>query len=710
MVISEEEISTSEEECESTNPKSDDVTDSQLNTNGAILHCDLNEHEEIVSSESGGEDEVQAASSRNEYRIGGANDPFVARMQPSEITPDVKCSIDQKQYDTTQIEWKSLGNLIVQIPTCKQKGEDIAKGGNNLLSDDEELEGGVEEIKYIDAQKELIHNDLTNVKKDQDIGDFYIKRQLAKNIDNKLGQDNQPLKDENQIGITPLKLELMKIISVYKDLSYNERTFENAEEIRHIYTLHALNHLFKERDKVTRNNIRIAKMKASNDKKQKHKNINVRDQGLVRPKVLFLVPFRESARRIVELMEKLVFNKPKEKSSGNMNINQNRNMNSNVAHRKRFQDEYGTEEQFEPEKAGRKPPDYYRLFAGNSDDCFKLGVTCSKNSIKLFTDFYSSDIIIASPLGIRQIIKTETEKDGDHDFLSSIELLIIDQIDVLYMMNWSHVMDIMDVLHMQPSKSHDVDFSRVRMWSLNGLSKYYRQTLIFSSLNLPEVNALFNKKCWNFCGRVKNINTVVRGSICQVISNNIPIVFRRFDATSIMDSVQDRLNFFINKVMPGFKDDMKFHTLIFVPSYFDYTQVRNWFAKKSYLDYAEVTEYTKYKSMAASRDRFFHGDHHFLIYTERAHFYKRFTIKGIRHLIFYQVPIYPKIFAEMCNLMQSVYQNRKDGSDGNMSCTVLYNKYDIQRLSAVVGTDKAKLMIQSEKNTHMFVPGSDMKN
>ena len=99
-------------------------------------------------------------------------------------------------------------------------------------------------------------------------------------------------------------------------------------------------------------------MKASNDKKQKHKNINIRDQGLVRPKVLFLVPFRESARCIVELMEKLVFNKTKEKSSGNVNINQKRNMNSNVAHRKRFQDEYGSEEQFEPEKAGRKPPDY----------------------------------------------------------------------------------------------------------------------------------------------------------------------------------------------------------------------------------------------------------------------------------------------------------------------------------------------------------------
>merc|ERR1712141_725114 len=118
-------------------------------------------------------------------------------------------------------------------------------------------------------------------------------------------------------------------------------------------------------------------------------------------------------------------------------------------------------------------------------------------------------------------------------------MLIIDQMDVLSMQNWDHVSHIFEHTHLQPSQSHGVDFSRVRMWSLNGLSKYYRQTLIFSSLNLPEVNALFNKKCWNFCGRVKNINTVVHGSICQVISNNIPIVFRRFNANSIMDSVQD---------------------------------------------------------------------------------------------------------------------------------------------------------------------------
>lgn len=38
-----------------------------------------------------------------------------------------------------------------------------------------------------------------------------------------------------------------------------------------------------------------------------------------------------------------------------------------------------------------------------------------------------SDILIASPLGIRTLL------EEDFDFLSSIEVLIMDQTDVLYM-------------------------------------------------------------------------------------------------------------------------------------------------------------------------------------------------------------------------------------------------------------------------------------
>jgi U3 small nucleolar RNA-associated protein 25 len=182
------------------------------------------------------------------------------------------------------------------------------------------------------------------------------------------------------------------------------------------------------------------------------------------------------------------------------------------------------------------------------------------------------------------------------------------------------------------------------------------------------------------------------------------MVFHRFESDSITRVVDDRFEYFTNKVMPDFKKDLMYHTMIFVPSYFDYVRVRNW-CNGADLDFTEVCEYTKDKKIAEARDLFFHSDKHFLLYTERCHFYRRFAIKGIRHLIFYQLPAYPKFFAEMCNLMQNAFQNRKGGSDGNMSCTVIYNKFDVQRLAPVVTTERAHVMLQAESNVHMFVPG-----
>ena len=47
---------------------------------------------------------------------------------------------------------------------------------------------------------------------------------------------------------------------------------------------------------------------------------------------------------------------------------------------------------------------------------------------------------------------------------------------------------------------------------------------------------------------------------------------------------------------------------------------------------------------------FFHGKRHLMLYTGRCHFYKRFRIKGVRHIVFYELPIQPHFYSEICNL------------------------------------------------------------
>ena len=84
------------------------------------------------------------------------------------------------------------------------------------------------------------------------------------------------------------------------------------------------------------------------------------------------------------------------------------------------------------------------------------------------------------------------DKSRDYDFLSSLDLIIVDQADVYLMQNWDHLVHLFDHTNQMPKDSHDVDYSRVRSWYLSGWSKFYKQLLVFSSFVTPEINSLFN--------------------------------------------------------------------------------------------------------------------------------------------------------------------------------------------------------------------------
>ncbi|XP_077194230.1 U3 small nucleolar RNA-associated protein 25 homolog isoform X2 [Paroedura picta] len=396
---------------------------------------------------------------------------------------------------------------------------------------------------------------------------------------------------------TPLQKELFCIMNSYKDLFYPERTaLRNGEEIRHVYCLHAINHILKANDQVLSNNAQ------RRDQKPGIEDDGFRDQGLTRPKVLIVVPFRESALRVVQVFISLLESASKKKID--------------VSNKKRFKGEFGSDPDEKPPNL-KRPEDYEAVFAGNIDDHFRIGVAVLQKSMRLYAPFYSSDVIIASPLGLRTVIGAEGEKKRDYDFLSSIEMLIIDEADVYLMQNWEHILHLLAHINLLPLESHGVDFSRVRMFSLNNWSKYYRQTLLFGALQDPQINSIFNKHCLNYQGQVAVRNVPLVGSISHVVVQ-LPHVFRKLEAENSVSVID-----------------------------------------------------------------------------------ARYTVKGIRNLIFYELPTYPHFYSEVCNMMKLA-----DGGEGaTLTCTALYSKYDAQKLTAVVGVERAAQMLQSSKNVHLFVTG-----
>ncbi|KAJ8714064.1 hypothetical protein PYW08_007684 [Mythimna loreyi] len=627
----------------------------------------LNDIDEEQGSSSGADsDEDVEVPLDHEMDTGEDNmsdDPFTKHLQ-HDLGDELLVSLTNTPpaVETTSKTWPVLGNLSIVIPKPIETLSKKVKPKISILEENTYAAVGTVPtlINKVDFQqlhiKSQIHGNIVSANKTN-----LIKRDL-----------------ELTEKFTPLQKELFSIFNNYQDLYYTERSFSNADEIRYTYCLHVVNHMLKTRTKILHHNAKISKKNDLSDE--------YRDQGLVRPKVLIMVPFKDAAYRIVKtLIEILV---PKEAGE--------------VVNKKRFEDDFTGGELIMPRK-NPKPEDYELMFSGNTEDTFRLGMTVTKKTLKLYTDFYSSDIIVTSPLGLRMIVGAEGEEDRDYDFLASIEVLVMDQTDVFLMQNWDHLLHVLDHFHLQPKKSHGTDFSRVRSWAVNGWSKYYRQTLIFSSVSLPEIKSVINKKCHNYAGKVIIENPAQVGSIQQVLVQ-VPQVFHRFAAANPLEAVEARFQYFIKEILPKQRDTLMSHTLIYVPSYFDYVQLRNYF-KKEDIGFVQICEYSKDAKIARARDMFFHTEAHFLLYSERVHFFRRFRIKGIRHIIFYQPPTYPHFFSEMCNLMQEVNQNKFGGSECNMTVTVLFCQYDLSRVAALLGAGRVARLVRSDNHVHMYVTG-----
>ena len=372
--------------------------------------------------------------------------------------------------------------------------------------------------------------------------------------------------------------------------------------------------------------------------------------------------------------------------------------------RSRFDESYIDKDQ----KFGdQKPADFKDLFQGNDDDMFRLGVKFTRKTIKYFSQFYNSDIIFASPLGLRMAIGSEEEKKVDFDFLSSIELVIVDQADALLMQNWEHVEYIFEHLNIQPKDAHGCDFSRVRNWYLDDQAKYFRQTIILSAFNTPELSELFRNYCNNWAGKVR-IQKEYHGTLLQMLGHKTKQTFSRFEPPSIQEDPDSRFAYFTKAVIPTLTKNPKDSagTLIFIPSYLDFVRVRNYFANNSAvesLSFGTISEYADVPEASRARSHFLNGRHRVLLYTERAHHFRRYRIKGVKRVIMYGLPDNHLFYEEIAGEYLRLSEQALTLEPGQGSVRVLFSKYDVLKLERIVGSQRVGKMIRERGDTFDFL-------
>ncbi|CAM9951142.1 unnamed protein product [Discosporangium mesarthrocarpum] len=135
--------------------------------------------------------------------------------------------------------------------------------------------------------------------------------------------------------------------------------------------------------------------------------------------------------------------------------------------------------------------------------------------------------------------------------------------------------------------------------------------------------------------------------------------------------------------------------MVFLPSYFDYVRVRNHLMKIK-ASSVNLSEYSRGSEVARSRSRFFRGDRDIMLYTGRAHFFNRYVIRGIHHLVFYSLPEFPQFYPELVNLLEEA------DSVTAVTCLTLFTRFERLALERVVGEERADHMITSPKNTFLF--------
>ncbi|KAH8613838.1 putative Utp25 U3 small nucleolar RNA associated SSU processome protein 25 [Trypanosoma vivax] len=510
----------------------------------------------------------------------------------------------------------------------------------------------------------------------------------------------------------PMTLEqrgLLDLLQGYPDVMDCCRSWENAEARREVFLLHMLNHWFKaravmlahdtilrgrQREKCEANSVDhgVANGDGNNTRPKKSKkgggassfgedteDYELRDRGFGRTRLIIMLPMRNIAYRYVNTLVKLLGVSPEA-----------------CPRLSTFNEDFTELEEAMDPNFTRRPPDFQRQFEGNIDDTFCVGLKLEPSSIRVYTHPLNSDLIICSPLGLRRRL----ERNGDVLVsLSSIEVCIIDEAHVLLMQNWQHVMAVLRMLNRRPRDTTYglADLRRVYAWALEGRSGRHRQTIVSTDVTNAALLATF-RTFLNNSGRVLLQRREEVGVLQQVM---VPVRqhFMRFEPGNSVESCDDaRFDFFIKevfstKIAPLISRDVR--TIVFVPSYFDYVRLRNHMIREHRDSFASICEYTSLKQQRKSLGQFTDLERPLLLVTERFYFFRRYFVKHAEVIVFYSPPISASFYASLVSRLVS--------NSPSAFALTLFCRYDSHELNRLVGTKRARQLLEREPDVYSFV-------
>jgi len=295
---------------------------------------------------------------------------------------------------------------------------------------------------------------------------------------------------------------------------------------------------------------------------------------------------------------------------------------------------------------------------------------------------------VASPLGLATRLQA-----GGADFLSSIELVVADGLDCALMQNWAHVETVFAALNGLPAAPDAAaDMMRVRPWYLNGWARHYRQTVLLSAHAAPQLSALLRARCANASGAAR-LRLAYAGAL-GAVRLRATQEFSRVAAESAAEAADARFKAFVTRLWPLLRDGGG-GDLLFVPSYFDYVRLRNFLRARS-ASFVTNCEYADASEVGLARGAFSRREARIMLYTERAHYFRRHCIRGAQRLTFYAPPETASFYPELVNGLEA------PAGGALAEVATLFTRWDGPALERLVGSQRARRMVGGEDTQFLF--------